>query len=102
MQLYHVYRLPNTGNPDFVVVGNEVRTDNCISILSSEYISQEARFNITAIDPGYAGPVNPNSTVEVLVAIEDINDNPPQFKNSEKNVFFEEDDFKDLPVRKFF
>ena len=69
--------------------GSEVRTNSCISILSPEYISQEASFNVVAVDPGYTGPTNPESAVEILVEIEDINDNPPEFDSSSKDVFHE-------------
>ena len=80
-------------------MGNEIWTNSCVSI-TPEYVSQEARFNVTAIDPGYSGPANPNSSVEIVVEIVDINDNPPEFEPSEKDVYIEQNDLIGLPVSK--
>ena len=84
-------------NADFEVRGQEVYAVECINLLSSKYTNEQARFNITATDPGYSGA---NSRVEVTVTIYDINDNPPEFqRTSNKDVVqVHESDFVSLPV----
>ena len=81
-----------------MVVDNEISANACISILSSKYANRKANFNVTAIDPSYTGETDGRSTVEVIVNIEDINDNPPEFERTSATVRFMEDDFTTLPV----